>query len=91
MTPSVLRRKGTAQKRQLAPLYAHHVEAVDSDLAAGGVDFSGEQLYYRRLARTGRSDQEHEFAVVDVEVDTVERLRAAAVIDHLDRVHLNHG
>ena len=79
-----------AQLRQPPALYAAHIEAVDGYLARLRLDLSGDELDDSGLARSGRPDQENEFRLVDLEIYAVERLGAAAVVNHRDVVHLNH-
>ncbi len=53
-----------------------HVLAVDQDLPAGDVLESGDQAQQRRLAAAGRPDEDHEGAVLDLQV---------GILDDVDR------
>ena len=53
-----------------------HVLAVDQDLPAGDVLQPGDQAQQRGLAAAGRADEDHELAVLDVEI---------GILDDVDR------
>ena len=46
-----------------------NVEPVDADFARGDVLKSGNQAEQGRLSTAGRTDEHHEFAITDIEVD----------------------
>ena len=52
---------------------------ADGDSAGGGLLLAKEHLHHRRFTRSGVSHDEHELAVVDVEIDSVERERSVRV------------
>ena len=54
----------------------HHVLAVDQDFAAGDVLKSGDQAQQRRLPAAGRPDENHEGAVLDIQI---------GILDDVDR------
>ena len=61
--------------------HAGHVLAADLDGALVDVLESGEHAQRGALARTGRSDQDDELAVVDVEVERVNRELVRTLVD----------
>src|SRR6202011_2602820 len=64
----------------------HHVAAVDQDLSAGYILKSGDQAQECGLATTGRPDEDHEGAVLDIQIgilDDVDRTERFA--DSLER------
>ena len=86
MTPSVRRRKGSL--RRFMRIMSKPLTVI-SPAAAWTSPVSSFMMVV--LPEPEGPTRNSEFAVVDFEVHAVERLRAAAVIDHPDRVHLNHG
>jgi hypothetical protein len=58
--------------RCLAGFLAKHVDAVDDDLAGGGFLEPDDSARDGALAAAGLTDERHDFALVDVEVDIVE-------------------
>ena len=63
-----------AEIRQL-----RQIDAVDEDLARRRLFLAQEQLHYRRLACSRLTYYKHELAVLDLEIDSVERHRAVFI------------
>ncbi len=83
-----IERIGLEHHRQAAlrRRHVHHIAAVDQDLSAGDVFEPGNQTQQRGLAATGRSDENHEGAVLNIQVcilDDVDRPERLA--DSLER------
>ena len=83
-----IERIGLEHHRQAAlrRRHVHHVLAVDQDLSAGDVLKSGDQAQQRRLAATGRPDENHEGAVLDIEIGILDDVdRPERFADSLER------
>src|SRR5207245_3035237 len=65
--------------RQLAPLHAAELDAIDEDLAFGRLLLPDEEADHRRLARARWPDKEEEVALGDHEIDVAKRLGAGWV------------
>ena len=82
-----IERVGLEDHRQAALGRRHvdDVDAVDEDLAGGHVLQAGDQAKQRGLAAAGRTDEDDERAVVDLEIDIVDDVNAAeALVDALE-------
>ena len=64
--------------------------AADAHLAAGDVLQPGDRAQQRRLAAARRADEDHEFAVPDLQVDAMQDLGLAIGLDHAVQLHVRH-
>src|SRR5205807_5614043 len=76
--------------RQLPPLHAADLDAVDEDLALGRLLLPDEEPHQRRLARARRADEEEEVALGDDEIDVPQRFGAGG-ISLPDVLEADHG
>jgi len=88
-----IERIGLEHHRQTAlrRRHVHHIAAIDQDLSAGNVLESGDQAKECGLAATGRPDENHEGAVLNIQIrifDDVDRPERLA--DSLE-CYLAHG
>src|SRR5262245_26258739 len=60
-----------------------HVGATEHDLTAVGVEQAADEIHERRLAGAVRSDQREDFGLADREVDVVDGVGVAEVLDEL--------
>ena len=66
--------------------HVHHIAAIDQDLPAGDVLKSGDQAQQRGLAATRRPDENHEGAVLDIQVSILDDVdRPERLADSLER------
>ncbi len=64
--------------------------AVDEDLAVAHLLEPGDHPQQGRLAAAGRADEDHELAVLDLEVDAVDHLGVAEALDDPMQPQLSH-
>ena len=74
----------------LARRHVVHDLAVDDDLAAGHRFEAGDHSQDRALAAARGPDQDDELAVVDLEVDAVDDLEVAVLLDQISDDHVRH-
>ena len=68
-----------------------HVGVADPDPATVGILQAGQQAQQRRLAAAARTEQHHELAVLDVELDVVDGHGLVEHLAHALEVDLGHG
>jgi hypothetical protein len=69
-----------------------HVAVADQDGARGRLFEAGDDPKQRRLAAPGRADEHHELAVLDLQLDVVDRDHATAeLLRHVSERDAGHG
>ena len=80
----------TAQIRNLPLFHSADIVVVDDNAAFARPNLTGQQLDNRGFTRAGRTDKEHELAVLNGEINVPQRFHAAAGVFHFDIVEKYH-
>ena len=65
--------------------------AADADFAVGDLLEAGDHAQQRRLAAARGADQDAEFAVGDIDVDTADHLRRAEILAYCSDAYRCHS